>query len=387
MADTMLTGHPLNQAIDDVDTAINKVDGWDIPRRISEAETAADTIAEGAAILAITDPKRLRHAEKDLHQNTVADAVTYGLAILAHRPQGVTFAGRHWCTSHTPCPGPGSLNLPPFADPGTTGAVFTPRHLADEVTVHTLEAVCYDPGPLQTTKQSEWVLRPSTEILSRHIGDIACGSGSFLIASVKYTADRLTEAWARESGTGSPEPMRLLARHAAMRCVYGVDLGPTYVELARLAVALLAPTIDVDLTGNIQCGDSLMGVTHWDQITHMNLDSTGPAVFTRTEIDAMRSTAPILDRRCIPWVLANLVCGAALRGYHLGKRHMDPCLGEAATLGRALVDDPSLLDEAAATANEWLQTGRPENAPHRNPMHWPLAFPHVFGTGIERNTP
>ena len=36
------------------------------------------------------------------------------------------------------------------------------------------------------------------------------------------------------------------------------------------------------------------------------------------------------------------------------------------------------LGQVEQRARQALDAGRPESAPHRNPLHWPLAFPEVF---------
>ena len=57
-----------------------------------------------------------------------------------------------------------------------------------------------------------------------------------------------------------------------MRCVHGVDIDPTSVELSRLSLALLAPTSPVDLTRQIVCGDSMLGITSLDQLAAGHFD-------------------------------------------------------------------------------------------------------------------
>src|SRR5690606_33834143 len=133
----------------------------------------------------------------------IADAVARGLGILAHAPGGVTVLHRHWCAApHNDCPGPGSGRRYQIGTQAGSGAFYTPRAIAEEVTDTTLEALVYEPGPLQTGDEAEWRLRTSAEIIALNVGDIAVGSGAFPVAAVRYLADRVTEAWAAEGVTG-----------------------------------------------------------------------------------------------------------------------------------------------------------------------------------------
>lgn len=284
-----MTEHPLLPAVEAVPDAIAEVGTWPVGRRIADAEQHADTIGTGAEVLFVTDPKKVRRAE--VQPQRVREAVTYGLAILAHRPGGVGFGGLHWCAighrdpgaeperrADAPCPGPGEWTLTAGGTSAAArGAVFTPRELAEEVTVGGLEPLVYLPGPLETADRGEWRLRSSADILALHVGDMCVGSGVFLLTACRYLATRLVEAWHAEAGQPAPDrlpphhPMSMAARRLTMRCLRAVDIDPTSVELARLAVALLAPTVPVDLTAWIVTGDALLGITSLEQLRNLSL--------------------------------------------------------------------------------------------------------------------
>lgn len=140
--------------------------------------------------------------------------------------------------------------------------------------------------------------RKPEEILALKVCDPACGSGSFLVATVRYLTDALFAslyAHGRLKGdvdrtlvyllglrTEAGEvrlvdehiPCRpnhelfelrlkaILRRHVVERCIYGVDLDPLGTELCRLA--LWIETMDRDLPFSfldhkIKCGNSLIG--------------------------------------------------------------------------------------------------------------------------------
>lgn len=380
--------HPLLPAVEAVPDAIAEVGTWPVGRRITEAEQHADTIGSGADVLSVTDPRKLRRAEVQPEQ--VREAVAFGLAILAHRPGGVEFGRLHWCAvEHPGCAGRGALDLPGSAPRGDLGAFFTPRDLAEGVATPTLEGTLYRPGPLDTADRGQWRLLPSTEILAKRTGDIAVGSGVFLLAALRYYSARLCEAWHVEAGLPAdtePGPaMTLAGRHRALGCLYGLDIDPTSVDLCRLALALMAPTVPVDLTHTIRRGDALLGITSWEHIARMSLDPEQPRVFGPGEVEFLRQARHFDPAvQALPWGLADLVVGAGLQAAGKSKRARSEAWGEAGRLGRRLFDEPAVwLESTAKVAGEWLNTDLPDGKPPRRPFHYPLAWPEVFGYGTD----
>ncbi len=152
---------------------------------------------------------------------------------------------------------PGRRFVAPSTRRASTGTHYTPRALAEDVADNALEPLVYRPGPLETRERSAWRIRPSTELMDVRVADIAMGSGAFLVAACRYLADRLVEAWEAE---GRPEAL-LAARHrtqarlsadaeveqvalearrlVAEHCLYGVDINPLAVEMAKLSLWLV----------------------------------------------------------------------------------------------------------------------------------------------------
>lgn len=272
--------NPLNadRLVEAVRPLLAEVKALDGRQILYAAERAADVIASGADMLWLHKVSRKAEVQPD----EVHHAIASGIAILAQRPGGVVFAGLHWCASGHPrdeqCPGSGEWTLPAeVGDAKTRGAVFTPRALAEEVTDGALEAVVYQSDPIGIADRAGLPLVSSVEILGLKVGDIAVGSGVFMLAACRYLADRLVEAWFDEAGHPRQElpphnPMTLAARRLVMRCLYAVDIDPTSVELCRLSMALLTPTVPLDLTKQVLCGDSLLGITSIDQLAAIHLD-------------------------------------------------------------------------------------------------------------------
>jgi len=58
--------------------------------------------------------------------------------------------------------------------------------------------------------------------------------------------------------------VNLLKRHVLKRCIYGVDLNPMAVELAKVSLWLDCFTLGAPLSfldHHLRCGNSLIGVT------------------------------------------------------------------------------------------------------------------------------
>lgn len=74
------------------------------------------------------------------------------------------------------------------------------------------------------------------------------------------------------------ERLAFARRLVAQRCLYGVDINPLAVEMAKLSLWLLTLAKDKPFTfldHAIRPGDSLVGIRDLDQLTHFNLDGQG----------------------------------------------------------------------------------------------------------------
>jgi len=133
-----------------------------------------------------------------------------------------------------------------------TGTFYTPQPIAQYLIRRTL-------GPLVRDASPEGILQ-------LRILDPAMGSGAFLVAACAYLAQAYETALVR---TGGCHPSDLGEReHAKVRrtiserCLYGVDLNPMAVQLARLSLWLATLAADRPLSfldHHLQVGDSLLG--------------------------------------------------------------------------------------------------------------------------------
>ncbi len=149
----------------------------------------------------------------------------------------------------------------------TTGSYYTPSSLIDCLLDSAL-----DPVLDEVEKQAEFgayksgmTLEMTIErmLLTVKVCDPACGSGHFLVAAARRIAKRV--AAVRE---GNPEPtidaVRAAMRDVVANCIYGVDLNPMAVELAKVSLWLeaLEPGKPLGfLDARIKQGNALLGAT------------------------------------------------------------------------------------------------------------------------------
>jgi hypothetical protein len=138
-----------------------------------------------------------------------------------------------------------------------TAAFYTPRALTAHVVREALR-------PLVTGRTAEQVLR-------LRVMDPAMGSGAFLVAACIYLAEAAEEAlirdgrWDKSDITAADRVA--LRREVAQRCLYGVDLNPTAVQVARLSLWLTTLAADKPLTfldHHLVTGNSLIGAAPED---------------------------------------------------------------------------------------------------------------------------
>jgi hypothetical protein len=109
-------------------------------------------------------------------------------------------------------------------------------------------------------------LRHAEEILQLKVCDPAMGSGAFLVQACRYLGDAYGRAIIAEEGReeirlGTQELARY-KRRIAETCLYGVDLNPLAVELAKVSLWLETLAQDRPLTfldAHLRCGNALIG--------------------------------------------------------------------------------------------------------------------------------
>jgi hypothetical protein len=337
-----------------------------------------------------------------------------------------------------------SIYVTAGADRRSTGTHYTPPSLTEPVVRYALEPLVYA-GPAEGKPESEWLLKSPREILALRVCDLACGSGAFLVQACRYLAERLVEAWTLleaanpgrllitpegDLSTGAAgeriipkddvERQAIARRVVADRCLYGVDINPMAVEMAKLSLWLTTLQREKPfgfLDHSVRHGDSLLGVTDTWQLERLNLTNpAAPEVLasglvrsalvrartlrlqlgslpTETVADVERKAA-LLTEANTHLLAARAISDALVAAYFdafrrpAGQRarrlrvnlEQDVASDVKRVLDPALGDSERVLEAelCSARALEALRSVAPADAPQRAPMHWVLEFPEVF---------
>lgn len=315
---------------------------------------------------------------------------------------------------------PGAYAVVLSSDRRETGTHYTPKSLTEKIVHETLTPVTYD-GPAKGKPKEEWRLKSPVELLDLKVCDPAMGSGAFLVQACRWLGERLVEAWnlAEASGSvfgvdgevlNSAEESELLPRDAeertviarrlvAERCLYGVDMNPLAVELAKLSIWLvtLAKGRPFEfLDHNLRCGNSLLGIHGIEQLAELYIplsDRKGQmrifgdtikkaveeSVFKRRSIRDiyMRELADVenggrLLNECLAVIEKPVRIADSLVNCYMengSKRALKIAVDEIASYGERLLTGAS--DSCELGGFSCSQSGY-------NFFHWVLEFPEVF---------
>lgn len=316
------------------------------------------------------------------------------------------------------------------SDRRETGTHYTPKSLTEAIVAETLMPISYV-GPAEGTPRANWALKSPAELLDLKICDPAMGSGAFLVQACRWLADRLVEAWAQAEARGhtvgidgraleadtsvealprDTELRTIVARRLiAERCLYGVDLNPLAVELAKLSIWLVTLAKGRPfgfLDHNLRCGDSLLGIHRLDQLTQLSMNPTGQgqlrlfgqnieqAVREAIELRQRLREMPIRDIRDVeamahldanarrrlevPECIADAFIGEVFASGGNGAGLENALTSLTVKAGQAIDGDRDVLASMRRRSIAALSTDLPADKPARRPFHWPLEFPEVF---------
>lgn len=328
----------------------------------------------------------------------------------------------------------GSVYVTAGSDRRSTGTHYTPRSLTEPIVQHTLEPLVYV-GPAEGQSKEQWLLKCPKDILALKVCDMAMGSGAFLVQTCRYLGERLVEAWENaekanpgqfiatpegELSGGDPserlipadpaERLAIARRYVADRCLYGVDINPMAVEMAKLSLWLITLQRDRPFTfldHALKCGDSLLGVSSVQQSENFSLrpgdrqvtfatanlfryveeasakrraledlpsnDHTQIETKTRLHAEADAATAKVK-------ALADCLIAFELRGLD-GSAYEDQRTEEAEKVQLLIKrDGDASLDSHPPTTNQLSAYAR-KRLNGRRTFHWPVEFPEVFARG------
>ena len=255
------------------------------------------------------------------------------------------------------------------------------------------------------------------------VADIAMGSGHFLVAAVDHIEQGFTQylskrplsgvraelARLRASALESLGPLadaigdeiedtQLLRRLIARRCIYGVDINPVAVTLARVSIWIhtFVPGLPLSLLDhNLTCGNSLVGIGRVDEIEELVAAENKDPLSNQRETQLRMYT-----------IDAGRLVGEATEPLRKLARIADATAAEVKRARKAMQDARAKTAPAEAlcdivTACRMSKTKLPidldqwdkvkasivDSRHHKearrtlaelSPLHFPIAFPEVF---------
>ncbi len=201
-------------------------------------------------------------------------------------------------------------------------------------------------------------------------------------------------------------------RLVAEKCLYGVDLNPLAVELAKLSIWLITLAKGRPfgfLDHNLRSGDSLLGLTKLEQLTKFSLHPEKKRITSifASDVEATIEDAlslrkqlreiPIRDIRDVQYMerldqearqklehiehIADAMIGEALASGG-SQRSLDNAMDNLSTWATAYTEgDDETGRKIFAEARKSLSLDLPAGKPPRKPFHWALEFPEVFERG------
>ena len=163
----------------------------------------------------------------------------------------------------------------------TTGSYYTPSSLVDKQIESAL-----DPLLDRAMKAAD----PAKAILDLNVIDTSCGSGHFVVAAARRMASRLVAA--RGVDTSPTEYQRAL-RDVVRNSIYGVDINPLAVELAKITLWIESVVPGEPLTfldSHFICGDATLGIDNLKNLEH-GIPNTAYKPLTGDDKDAAKELA------------------------------------------------------------------------------------------------
>lgn len=243
------------------------------------------------------------------------------------------------------------------------------------------------------------------------VADLAMGSGHFLTAAIDHIEQRMAAFLAEDGhvvpgvtaelqkleqaaiaalGPDAPEPERssLLRRQIARRCVYGLDINPIAVELARVSIWIHTFVRGLPMSSldhNLVCANSLTGIGSIDEALDVVVQGRNghPSFYDSEFIGLFEKSRQILAD-------AALLAEATKEESRLMSRAAKKAIAEAEEA--KLVCDAAVLIRSKAMNEHFMKTpsevaklarssGYQDFLEPLKPGHLPVLFPEVFLRG------
>nr|WP_241430123.1 DNA methyltransferase [Halococcus saccharolyticus] len=292
-----------------------------------------------------------------------------------------------------------------------TGSYYTPEYVVEYIVENTLEPLVEDIredliGYDSYENESGFAEEFAERIFELKILDPAMGSGHFLTNAIDYLAREIIDAQERQAEqqgvetVGQGQDINWARRQVAQHCIYGVDLNPLAVELAKVSLWLRTLAAEQPLAfldHHLKTGNSLVG-SDIESIDELETDANGGPNASLADFGAVRrgTIDHLMDvyEEFIAIENTDLADAKEMeRKYREIERDdlrnrlvamvnvktaepfdLDLPSGAYERMARAL-DSESKWADVAAT--DWFQAAQTTAKKH-NFLHWKLEFPEVF---------
>ena len=305
-----------------------------------------------------------------------------------------------------------------------TGSYYTPEYVVEYIVENTLGPLVEDiredlAGTVSydDTDESGFAEEFAERVFDLKILDPAMGSGHFLTNTIDYLAREIIDAQERQAEqqgvetVGEGQDINWARRQVAQHCIYGVDLNPLAVELAKVSLWLRTLAAEQPLAfldHHLKTGNSLVG-SDIESIDELETDANGGPNASLADFGAVRrgTIDHLMDAYEEFIAIENTDLADAKemeRKYREIKRDdlrnrlvaiadvktaedfdLDLPSGAYERMARAL-DSGSEWTDVEAT--DWFRSAQ-TMADERNFLHWKLEFPEVFYEvdGSDRENP
>lgn len=298
----------------------------------------------------------------------------------------------------------------------STGSYYTKSFAVEHLLNHALEPALDDHiARLNNLLEEQGERAASEAFFDFRVADIAMGSGHFLVAAIDrierrfatYLAEhillevtdeltrlreRAKEVMEQYGGRLEVEDSLLLRRQIARRCIYGVDMNPMAVELARLSIWIhtFVPGLPLSLLDyNLVRGNSLVGIATLDEAKDI-LAKDNP-LFSMSAEQLLGNARDALAKLGMLADADASEIAQAREAYDKARQALAPtaALFDILTASRINAQIKQRIDEGHAT--HWIKDEVLMELPQSElralaletlqaipPFHFPVALPQVF---------
>ena len=290
-----------------------------------------------------------------------------------------------------------------------TGSYFTPSFVVEHLLERSL-----DPALDEHLEKVKALLAKQDHagagelFFDFRVADLAMGSGHFLTSAIDHIEQRMAAFLAEDGnvipgvtaellklesaaidalGPDAPEPERssLLRRQIARRCIYGLDINPIAVELARVSIWIHTFVRGLPMSSldhNLVCANSLTGIGSVEEALDVLVPGRrgNPSFFDAPIEEALESARTVLVDAALLSESTKEESRAAFRAGRKALKEAETAklLFDAAVLTRIgrtdLVGGTTPNAIAKMASSEHVQA---ELVPLK-PAHMPVLFPEVF---------